>query len=31
MEACAFRDAQVENVTFKRHPDLCVVGISGGE
>ncbi|GFZ51381.1 hypothetical protein JCM24511_09143 [Saitozyma sp. JCM 24511] len=29
MEACAFRDAQVENVTFKRHPDLCVVGISG--
>ncbi|ORY28045.1 thioredoxin-like protein [Naematelia encephala] len=28
MEACSFRDAQNENVTFKRHPGLTVVGIS---
>ncbi|KAG7528210.1 hypothetical protein FFLO_06325 [Filobasidium floriforme] len=27
-EACAFRDAQTSNITFKRHPDLDVVGIS---
>jgi len=27
-EACAFRDAQAENVTFKRHPNLEVVGVS---
>ncbi|WWC92442.1 uncharacterized protein L201_007400 [Kwoniella dendrophila CBS 6074] len=28
-EACSFRDAQVENITFKRNPNLVVVGISG--
>lgn len=27
-EACSFRDAQADNVTFKRHPELEVVGIS---
>lgn len=30
-EACAFRDAKAENQTFKRHPELEVVGISGGK
>ncbi|WWD20837.1 hypothetical protein CI109_105314 [Kwoniella shandongensis] len=29
MEACSFRDAQVENIVFKRNPELAVVGISG--
>jgi peroxiredoxin len=31
MEACSFRDAKAQNITFKRHPELEVVGISHGE
>ncbi|OCF56205.1 hypothetical protein V866_005183 [Kwoniella sp. B9012] len=28
-EACSFRDAQTQNIVFKRSPNLLVVGISG--
>ncbi|KAK8850663.1 hypothetical protein IAR55_004583 [Kwoniella newhampshirensis] len=28
-EACSFRDAQTQNIVFKRNPNLAVVGISG--
>ena len=31
MQACAMRDAQEKNATFKRHPELEVVGISPGQ
>ncbi len=31
MEACAFRDAKKENVTFRRHPELEVVGVSADD
>lgn len=31
MEACAFRDAKKDNVTFKRHPELEVVGVSADD
>ena len=30
MQACAMRDAKEKNATFKRHPELEVVGISPG-
>nr|XP_018259831.1 uncharacterized protein I303_07902 [Kwoniella dejecticola CBS 10117]OBR81989.1 hypothetical protein I303_07902 [Kwoniella dejecticola CBS 10117] len=29
MEACSFRDAQTQNIVFKRNPELAVVGVSG--
>ncbi|WWC72677.1 uncharacterized protein I206_106641 [Kwoniella pini CBS 10737] len=29
MEACSFRDAQAQNIVFKRNPELAVIGVSG--
>ncbi|WVR08715.1 hypothetical protein IAU60_005773 [Kwoniella sp. DSM 27419] len=31
MEACGFRDAQAQNIVFKRHANLEVVGVSGDD